>query len=235
MGFWLAGRNEPPPDWALSMAVVKARQNNMLLSDYRVTADMFLNYRRGARGYKQDLINLYEALRIIGSANVFGGDTNAIFQSIWSMILVIIEKLRQDDSFEILCEVAGKFKELMFSGYRGNAYAAETGKQISTAIRDYYRVSNSAPPDGVLQQYNPQEWRMSRTEQNPAEPLLRMAILIAILFAVVCSAILFVSPGGFVQTIISVAPDWLIVVMTLSAVIGVMYSLLGIVGRVKSR
>jgi mannose/fructose/N-acetylgalactosamine-specific phosphotransferase system component IIC len=64
---------------------------------------------------------------------------------------------------------------------------------------------------------------------------MRKAIFSALILGAVCCVVLLFSANGFVQTLLAVAPEWLVAVMTIAAALVSVFTIVDFARWVKSR
>ena len=202
MDYWLSGVNVPPPEWALSRAVVEMNafslwQNNQL------AAQKYITYIKCERQPKSELESLYKAIQLVTETKRYDTATSTyLFASCRTMIGMIALKLSNEGMIDVLIETGDHFSKLYDRTLNYNEVRL-LGEWLSNQIKNVYIGRKEPIPIGVLIKFNPTEYRGTRqyARQSSVKPVIFVSSCVLFFVGIFSGVMLLLSEDGFVYAI----------------------------------
>ena len=228
--FWMSSVSTPPPEWALTRAVVemntfKLWQNNNL------AAQKYIGFTRIDRHPKSELESLYKAIQLISETRRYDINTSAnLFASLKAMIGMIVIKLSGEGMIDVLISTGDSFARL-YDRPLNYADILALGEGLSRHIKSVYRDRKEPIPVGALTKFNPTEYRVVRRQakRNPVKTVAFVSSCIFFFVGIFSGVILLLFGEGGFEYAINSLPIGMTIAGGASAILAFLFTFLRLV------
>ena len=228
--YWLSSVGSPPPEWALTRAVIEMNTFN-LWQNNQLAAQKYIEFIRCEPHPKNQLESLYKAIQLISESRRYDIHTSArLFDSIKAMIGRIVSRLSSEGMIDVLIATGDSFVRLYDRPMNYNEILV-LGAGLSRHINNIYKSKNEPIPFGVLNKFNPTEFRAvgGQKRRSPVKPVFFVSSCVIFFVGILSGVILLlVSEGEFVRTIYSL-PFPMIIAGGVSAILAFLLTFLRLV------
>ena len=220
--YWISKVGQIPSDWALSKAVCEMNESG-LWQNRQLAIEKYLGFLRSDRQAGNDLIKMYDALRIITGSAGFERDINVnLFDGIRMRIEQLVIKLRSENTIDILISTADEYAKLYAPGQSPRPDVLMIGQMISGHVKQVYRERKMQVPLEMLIKFNPAESRAARRskaqQNNPLKSAVFLMSCAVYVVGIISIIVLFLSETGLAAAI-NILPLPLVIVAGVSGIL----------------